>query len=153
LDAALLAADVADIKKNGLGIANGTGVVLGTLCTAAPLVTGCGAADEAVEGGIRALGGMARSLRAAARGRAVHAEFATSMRAAGHFAEFAVKGGRIDGLMVDAAKKTLHVIELKPNNARAIRRGEEQLRRYVRELQNMDQFKGFRITTEVRTYN
>jgi RecB family endonuclease NucS len=75
------------------------------------------------------------------------------MRAAGHLAEFTVRGGRIDGLTVDAANKTLHVIELKPNNARAIREGRQQLRRYVRELQDMDRFKGFSITTEVRTYN
>lgn len=66
LDALLLAADLADIQQNGLNVSNGVGVVLGTLCTALPLVTGCGAADEAVEGlarGTRALLGRPRMIK------------------------------------------------------------------------------------------
>ncbi|MBB4635619.1 RHS repeat-associated core domain-containing protein [Longimicrobium terrae] len=54
LDVALLVADVNDIRENGLNLGNGTGVILGLISTATPLVTGLGAADDVVRGGVRA---------------------------------------------------------------------------------------------------
>lgn len=50
LDVALLAADVADIRQNGLGWGNGIGVALGVISTAVPFLSGLGATDDAVRG-------------------------------------------------------------------------------------------------------
>jgi RHS repeat-associated protein len=55
LDVALLAADINDIRKNGLGWGNGIGVTLGVISTALPFVSGLGATDDAARGGARLL--------------------------------------------------------------------------------------------------
>ena len=52
LDAALLAADISDLRQNGPSVGNVAGIVLGAGCTAVPGVTGCGAVDDAVRKGI-----------------------------------------------------------------------------------------------------
>jgi RHS repeat-associated protein len=55
LDVALLAADINDIRRNGLGWGNGIGVTLGVVSTALPFVSGLGAADDVARAGGRLL--------------------------------------------------------------------------------------------------
>jgi len=67
---------------------------------------------------------------AAARGRQVHKEF---QYPDGYDVEKRLKSGQ----RPDAVNhETKHVIELKPNNPQAIKRGEKQLERYIDELNN-----------------
>jgi hypothetical protein len=102
------------------------------------------------------------------RGQQAHAAFKESMRAAGNFAEVTLKntGRRVDGMIVDAENKVLQLIELKPDNQRALQRGLDQVGQYaddvadliknkvVDKAQGIDwsKFKDFTIETRVQTY-
>lgn len=80
---------------------------------------------------------------ATAAGRAAHkaAEYGP-----GYTKEFRLPSGkRADAVNLE----TGHVIELKPNNPRAIAEGQKQLQGYIKEL---EQLYGRPFTGEVRTY-
>jgi hypothetical protein len=72
---------------------------------------------------------------ASAIGRFAHAVFAAKLRAAGHQAEVTLGNGkRVDGLVRNRGGGGT-VIELKPNNPKAINRGIKQLQGYISQLQ------------------
>ena len=82
---------------------------------------------------------------ATAYGRAMHASYDYG---AGFRREFRLQSGR----RADAVNlRTREVIELKPNNPRAIRLGYRQLDAYARELQKM--YPGKPFTTRLETYD
>jgi hypothetical protein len=96
------------------------------------------------------------------RGQRVHREFAQQMRTAGHQAEVVLEntGRRLDGLMVDAQRKILTLIELKPVNQRALERGAAQVGQYADDVAALirdrvgqwAQYADYVIRTEVRPY-
>ncbi|MGU3410563.1 RHS repeat-associated core domain-containing protein [Microbacterium sp. M1A1_1b] len=83
---------------------------------------------------------------ATAYGRQMHKDWSYGR---GYVKEFRINGTRMRADAVNL--RTRHVIELKPNNARSIRLGQRQLRRYIREL-NKQFPHGKRFTGHVQTY-
>ncbi|HWZ03836.1 MAG TPA: RHS repeat-associated core domain-containing protein, partial [Mucilaginibacter sp.] len=77
---------------------------------------------------------------ATALGRAIHKAYKAELKdGINFFKEYVLPSGkRIDFL--DAKNGIIY--ELKPNNARAIRQGEQQLQIYLNELKSMPEFKG-----------
>lgn len=100
------------------------------------------------------------------RGQEMHSRFAQQLRDNSQEAEVVLRNaagrvlGRLDGLVVDAQNKVLTIIELKPDNQRALQRGASQVGQYADDVADLirdkvgrwAQYGDYTIKTEVRSY-